>query len=91
MTRKTLLSEAWWHQATTIPDDDRLIARHYTLERSDLDLIMRQNKDANRLGLACVIAMLRYRDVGLSGTVYPHNVCFFFSKLPFGSRISERS
>ncbi|WFU51535.1 Tn3 family transposase [Sinorhizobium terangae] len=60
MARRTLLSEAWWNQATAIPDDERDIVKHYTLERADLDLIMRQNRAPNRLGLACVLAMLRY-------------------------------
>ncbi|API57481.1 hypothetical protein BMW22_39835 (plasmid) [Rhizobium leguminosarum] len=60
MTRRTLLSEAWWNHATAIPDDERDIAKHYTLDRSDLDLIMRQNRASNRLGLACVLGILRY-------------------------------
>jgi hypothetical protein len=47
MVRRALLSEAWWQQATIIPDNEREIAKHYTLDRSDLDLIMRQNKASN--------------------------------------------
>lgn len=60
MARRALLSETWWSQATAIPDDEREIAKHYTLDQSDLDLIMWQNKASNRLGLACVLAMLRF-------------------------------
>ncbi|WP_284316938.1 Tn3 family transposase, partial [Labrys miyagiensis] len=60
MARRALLGEAWWQQATAFPDDEREIAKHYTLDRPDLDLIMRQNKASNRLGLACVLATLRY-------------------------------
>ncbi|WP_245299288.1 DUF4158 domain-containing protein [Sinorhizobium sp. GL28] len=43
-----------------IPDNEREIAKHCTLDRQDLNLIMRQNKTSNRLGLACVLAVLRY-------------------------------
>lgn len=58
MARRTLLSEAWWQQATAMPDDEREIIKHYTLDQADLDLILRQNRSANRLGLACVLAAL---------------------------------
>ena len=58
MARRTLLSETWWNQVTTLPDEDREIATYYTLDQADLDLVMRQNKASNRLGLACVLAML---------------------------------
>lgn len=81
MARRTLLSEAWWQQATTIPDDDREIAKHYTLDRSDLDLIMRQNKASNRLGLACVLATLRYPGRPLSdGEILPLGVLRFLAR-----------
>ena len=33
-----------------IPDNEREIAKHCTLDRQDLNLIMRQNKTSNRLG-----------------------------------------
>ncbi|WP_192886561.1 DUF4158 domain-containing protein [Agrobacterium sp. LAD9] len=69
------MSEAWWQQATTIPDDDREIAKHYTLDRPDLDLIMRQNKASNRLGLACILATLHYP--GRPQTRREHLVLFF--------------
>ena len=81
MARRTLLSEAWWQQATTIPDDDREIAKHNTLDRSDLDLIMRQNKASNRLGLACVLATLRYPGRPLSdGEILPLGVLRFLAR-----------
>lgn len=81
MARRALLSEAWWQQATTIPDDDREIAKHYTLDRSDLDLIMRQNKASNRLGLACVLATLRYPGRPLvDGELLPLGVLRFLAR-----------
>ena len=81
MARRALLSEAWWQQATIIPDDEREIAKHYTLDRSDLDLIMRQNKTSNRLGLACVLATLRYPGRPLAdGEVLPAGVLRFLAR-----------
>ena len=80
MARRALLSEIWWQQATTIPQDEREIAKHYTLDRPDLDLIMRQNKASNRLGLACVIALLRYPGRPLAdGEVLPFGVLRFLA------------
>ena len=81
MARRALLSEAWWQQATSIPDDDREIAKHYTLDRSDLDLNMRQNKASNRLGLACVLATLRYPGRPLAdGEVLPPGILRFLAR-----------
>ncbi|QYA10524.1 Tn3 family transposase (plasmid) [Agrobacterium larrymoorei] len=81
MARRALLSEAWWQQATTIANDDREIAKHYTLDRPDLDLIMRQNKASNRLGLACVLATLRYPGRPLAdGEILPLGVLRFLAQ-----------
>ncbi|XHE16579.1 DUF4158 domain-containing protein (plasmid) [Agrobacterium deltaense] len=81
MARRALLSEAWWQQATIIPDNEREIAKHYTLDRSDLDLIMRQNKASNRLGLACVLATIRYPGRPLAdGEVLPAGVLQFLAR-----------
>ncbi|WP_081525817.1 DUF4158 domain-containing protein [Rhizobium sp. CCGE 510] len=81
MARRALLSEIWWLQATTILQDEREIAKHYTLDRPDLDLIMRQNKASNRLGLACVMALLRYPGRPLAdGEVLPSGVLRFLAR-----------
>jgi len=81
MARRALLSETWWSQATAIPDDEREIAKHYTLDQLDLDLIMRQNKASNRLGLACVLAMLRFPGRPLAdGEILPSGVLRFLAR-----------
>jgi len=59
--------------STAIPDDEREIAKHHALDRSALDLVMRQNRPHNRLGLACVLAMLRYLGRPLA-EILPHGV-----------------
>lgn len=81
MARRALLSEKWWSRATAIPDDEREIAKHYTLDQSDLDLVMRQNKASNRLGLACVLAMLRFPGRPLAdGEILPSGVLRFLAR-----------
>lgn len=81
MARRALLSETWWSQATALPEDEREIAKHYTLDQSDLDLIMRQNRAANRLGLACVLAMLRFPGRPLAdGEILPSGVLRFLAR-----------
>ena len=81
MARRALLSETWWSQTTAIPDDEREIAKHYTLDQTDLDLIMRQNRASNRLGLACVLAMLRFPGRPLAdGEVLPPGVLRFLAR-----------
>ncbi len=81
MARRALLSETWWSQATAIPDDEREIAKHYTLDQADLDLIMRQNRASNRLGLACVLAILRFPGRPLAdGEELPPGVLRFLAR-----------
>ena len=60
MARRTLLSEAWWQQASALPDTEREVIKYYTLDQNDFNLILKQKRDMNRLGLACVLAALRY-------------------------------
>jgi len=81
MARRALLSETWWSQATAFPDDEREIAKHYTLDQADLDPIMRQNRAPNRLGLACVLATLRFPGRPLAdGEVLPAGVLRFLAR-----------
>ena len=71
MARRTLLSEVWWQQAIGMPDDEREIVKHYTLDQADLDLILRQNRAPNRLGLACVLACFRHPGRALADNEIP--------------------
>jgi TnpA family transposase len=81
MARRALLSETWWNQVTTIQEEDREIAKYYTLDQADLDLIMRQNRASNRLGLACVLAILRFPGRPLAdGEILPSGVLRFLAR-----------
>ena len=42
------------------------LVRHYTLSRSDLDLVATRRGDANRLGFAVQLALLRYQGLALA-------------------------
>ena len=43
-----------------VPTDPDALARHYTLTRTDLDLVATRRGDANRLGFAVQLALLRH-------------------------------
>lgn len=61
--------------------DEKEIAKHYTLDRSYFDLIMRQNKASNRLGLACALALLRYPGRPFAdGEILPDGVLRFLAR-----------
>jgi len=60
MARHELLSEAEREQLLGIPRDRDKLARLYTLERSDFEIIQRRRGKRNRLGIALQLAMLRH-------------------------------
>ena len=60
MARRRLLSEAAWAARLACATDEREIVRHYTLNDEDLDVIARKRLDANRLGFAIALCLMRY-------------------------------
>lgn len=59
--RSALLTAAQRQQFTEIPDpDDQLLARYYTLTDDDLTLIGERRRNANRLGFAVQLCVLRH-------------------------------
>ena len=60
MARHELLSDAEREQLLGIPRNRDQLARLYTLERSDFDIIQRRREKRNRLGIALQLAMLRH-------------------------------
>jgi TnpA family transposase len=49
-----------------VPRDPDALARHYTFTRSDQDLVAGRRGEANRLGFAVQLALLRHPGVGLA-------------------------
>ncbi|CBS91122.1 Tn3-like element ISAli20 family transposase [Azospirillum lipoferum] len=60
MARRQLLTEEERRLLFGLPTDRDALARHYTFTRSDLDLIASRRGNANRLGFAVQLALLRY-------------------------------
>lgn len=60
MAKHELLSDAEREQLFGIPRDRDQLARLYTLERADFDIIQRRREKRNRLGIALQLAMLRH-------------------------------
>jgi len=60
MARHELLSDAEREQLLGFPRNRDQLARLYTLERSDFDIIQRRREKRNRLGIALQLAMLRH-------------------------------
>lgn len=54
-----LLSDAERATLFRIPTDPDDLARHFTLEKPDLDLIGRRRHDRNRLGMALQFTLIR--------------------------------
>jgi hypothetical protein len=66
MARRQLLTEGERRQLFGVPADPDALVRHYTLSRSDLDLVATRRGDANRLGFAVQLALLRHQGLALA-------------------------
>lgn len=67
MDRNRLLTDAERRRLVHIPQDRDELVRLDTVEASDLDLIGERRDDANRLGVAMQLALLRHPGVTLAG------------------------
>ena len=61
-----LLTEAERTALFGIPIEPDELARRYTLEKADLDLINQRRLDRNRLGVALQVALLRHPGMPLA-------------------------
>jgi hypothetical protein len=66
MARRSLLTGEECRLLFGIPNDPDVLARHYTLTRSDQDLVAGRRNIANRLGFAVQLALLRHLGTGLA-------------------------
>jgi hypothetical protein len=65
MPRRALLSALERDRLLAVPDDRDELIRHYTLSEHDHSLIRQRRGDANRLGFAVQLCLLRYPGQGL--------------------------
>ena len=66
MPRRSILSTAERDSLLVLPDDKDELIRYYTFNDTDLSLIRQRRGDANRLGFAIQLCLLRYPGHGLS-------------------------
>lgn len=66
MARRQLLTEEERRLLFGLPTDRDALARHYTFTRTELDLIAVRRGDANRLGFAVQLALLRHPGLPLA-------------------------
>ncbi len=60
MARRRLMTDEQWAAFLGAPTDERMLVRHYTLSRDDLDIVAAKRTAANRLGCAVVLAYLHH-------------------------------
>jgi len=65
MPRRSILSVAERDSLLALPDAEDELIRHYTFSEPDLSLIRQRRGDANRLGVAVQLCLLRYPGQGL--------------------------
>lgn len=66
MVRRQLLTDDERQTLLGIPPDDDSLARLFTLSRADRNLVAERRGDANRLGCAVQLALLRYPGTALA-------------------------
>lgn len=64
MPRRSILSAAERESLLTLPNKDDDLIRHYTFNEADLSLIRQRRGDANRLGMAVQLCLLRFPGQG---------------------------
>ncbi len=65
MPRRSILSAVERDSLLVLPDTQEELIRHYTFSEHDLSLIRQRRGDANRLGIAVQLCLLRFPGQGL--------------------------
>ena len=74
MARRPLLTDEERRLFFGIPEEPDGLARHYSLTRSDQDLVAGRRGAANQLGFAVQLALLRHPGMGLAQMEEPVGV-----------------
>lgn len=81
MPRRTVLTPAQREALLALPRDDADLIRHYTLSEEDLGIIRRRRGEANQLGFALQLCVLRYPGRLLRrGEVIPERIVAFIGR-----------
>lgn len=65
MPRRTLFSPSERAGLLRLPEEESELSRHYSFSETDWALIRQRRGDANRLGFAVQLCLLRYPGQGL--------------------------
>ena len=65
MPRRSILSATERASLLALPDTEDELIRHYTFSEADLSLIRQRRGDADRLGVAVQLCLLRFPGQGL--------------------------
>ena len=79
MGRRDLLTDDERRALFGVPDEHDALVRLYTLSRADLDLVRARRGDANRLGMAVQLALLRHPGFGFMMEDAPPNLIAFMA------------
>jgi hypothetical protein len=71
MAHRQLLTDDERRALLGIPLDPNGLARRFTLSRADQDLVAERRRDANRIGFAVQLALLRYPGIALAQLEQP--------------------
>jgi hypothetical protein len=78
----SLLTQAQRQQFTRFPKlDERLLARHYLLDATELNAVLNRRRNFNRLGYAVQLTVLKHLGRGLAAAEQPpKDVLIFLSE-----------
>jgi TnpA family transposase len=71
VARRQLLTDGERRLLFGVPEEPDALTRHYSLTRSDLELLAERRGDANRLGFVVQLALLRHPGIALASMEEP--------------------
>lgn len=81
MPRRSILSATERDNLMALPEGEDDLIRHYSFTESDLSLIRQRRGDANRIGFAVQLSLLRYPGYALaSDTVVPEQIIHWIAR-----------
>jgi TnpA family transposase len=80
MSRRDILTDEERRTLFGVPEDRAAMVKLYTLSRADLDLVQARRSDANRLGFAVQLALLRHPGLAPTEIEAPKRLITFLSE-----------
>ena len=80
MGRRDILTDEERRELFGVPEDRDAMVKLYTLSRADLDLVQARRSDANRLGFAVQLALLRHPGLAPTEIEVPKRLITFMAE-----------